>query len=174
MPELFEFFFLWKSKVYLHTSTIKVRVYVRLTLFLKNPNGIHVHDGPGMDSDQVNHNRSVIHLSSFQAFVVVFTCTWTTKYHMHLQEFGLSYKGRDIKATKVNINNSETLELPPCTVLRHTNWTGCLISWTCIKKTSNVGQNSNFNQTDLITVIYPGLVFSWAQFSLQSISMSCS
>ena len=76
---LFEFFLLWKSKLYLYTSRIIIPVYVRLTLFLKYPNGIHVHDGPGIDSDQVNHNRSVIHLSSFQAFVVVFTYTWTTK-----------------------------------------------------------------------------------------------
>ena len=54
VPELFEFFFLWKSKIYLYTSRINVPVYVRLILFLKHHPGIHVHDGPGMDSDQVN------------------------------------------------------------------------------------------------------------------------
>ena len=121
VPELFEFFLLWKSEVYLYTSRITVSVDNRLTLFLKHPPGIHVHDGPGMDSDQVNPNSSVIHLSSFQGFIVVFTNTWNTKYEMYLPEFGLSYKGRDIKASKVHIYNSQTLELPPCTVLRHNN-----------------------------------------------------
>ena len=44
---------------------IKVPVYQRLTLYLSKTLGIHVHGGPGMVSDQVNHNSSVIHLSSF-------------------------------------------------------------------------------------------------------------
>ena len=74
-----------------------------------------------MESDQVNCNRNVIHLSSFQAFVVAFTNTWTTKYEMYPTDFGLSFEGRDINASILHINNSQILELPPCTFLRHTN-----------------------------------------------------
>ena len=96
VPQLFEFFLLWKSKIYLYTSTIRVSVYVRLTVFLRHPHGIHIHDGPGMESDQVNCNRNVIHFSSFQAFVVAFTNTWTAKYQMYPADFGLNHKGREI------------------------------------------------------------------------------
>ena len=92
-----------KSKFYLYTSTIKVSVYVRLTVFLKHPEGLHVHDGPRMESDQVNCNRNVIHLSLHQAFVVAFANTWTTRYRMYPLDLVLSYKGRDIKAIKLYI-----------------------------------------------------------------------
>ena len=90
-----------------------------MILFLKYPQGIHVHDGPGMDSDQVNHNSSVIHLSSFQAFVVIFTNTWPNQ-DDHLSEFGLGYLGRMVKATEIYIHNSVFLSLPPCEDLRQT------------------------------------------------------
>ena len=119
---------------------IIVPVYVRLTLFLKYLTGIYVHDGPGMNSDQVNPNSSVIHLSSFQAFVVVFTDTWMTKYDMYLLEFGLTYKGRDIKVSKIHVYNAQILKLPPCTIIKHTN--------TELSKRSNIGVK-HLNQRNL-------------------------
>ena len=90
MPELFKLLFLWKSKIYLYTSRITLPVYVRLTLFLKHRLGILAHDRPEMDCQQVNHNSSVIHLSSFQAFVVIFTTVWNSKYEIYPQEFDKS------------------------------------------------------------------------------------
>ena len=121
VPGVFELFLIWESKIYLYTSGILVPVYLRVTVLLKYPNGIHVHDGPGMNSDQINNNKSVIHLSSFQAFVVVFTNIMSNKYEMNQSEFGLTYIGRYTAATKVHIDNSQTLNLPPCTVLRSIN-----------------------------------------------------
>ena len=59
-PGQFREYFMWKSKIYLSTSKIVVPVHLRLILFLKHPQGIHVHDGPGMDSDQVNHNSVMV------------------------------------------------------------------------------------------------------------------
>ena len=67
---------LWKTKVYVSTSKINVLVYHRLALELEKPHGIHVYDGPGMLSVQVNHNSSIIYFSSFQAFIVVYTKSW--------------------------------------------------------------------------------------------------
>ena len=40
---------------------------------------------------------------------------------MYQSIFGLMYIGRYIGATKVHINNSQTLNLPLCTVLRSIN-----------------------------------------------------
>ena len=119
VPDIFQLFLLWKSKIYLFTSRIIIPLYVRLTLYLKHSFGIHVHDGPGMNSEQVNHKSFVIHLSSFQAFVVVFTDTWNSRYEMYPWELGLNYKSRKIQAIKVHINNSKSLDLPPCTDFRH-------------------------------------------------------
>ena len=78
----------------------RVVVYLRVTVSLRYLAGIHVHDGPGIDSGQVNYNRSVIHLSSFQAFVVIFTdISWCNKYEMYQSAFGLVYTGRHMEAT---------------------------------------------------------------------------
>ena len=88
-------------------------------MFLKHPQGIHVHNGPRIDSDQVNHNSSVIHLSSFQAFVVIFIDAWPNQ-DDHLSEFGLSYLSRIVKATEIHIHNSVFLSLPPCEDLKQT------------------------------------------------------
>ena len=120
VPGVFELFFTWKLEIYLYTSRIMVPVYLRLTVFVKDPGGIHVHNGPGMDSDQVNHNCSVCHFSSFHTFIVVFTTTWSNKYEMYPSEFGLNYTGRYVRATKATYN-SQTLKLPTCTVLREIN-----------------------------------------------------
>ena len=109
MPEVFELFLIWESRIYLYTLRILLSVHLRVTVFLRYLHGIHVYDGPGMDSDQIN-NSSVMYLSSFQAFVVVFTNIMSDKYEMYQFEFGLIYAGRYIGATEVHIDNSETLK----------------------------------------------------------------
>ena len=168
----FQLFLLWKSKIYLFTSRIMVPLHVRLILYLKHPHGIHVHDGPGMNSEQVYHKRSVIHLSSFQAFVVVFTDTWNSRYDIYSWELELSYKSREIKAIKVHINNSQTLDLPPCTNFRHnymelhkmSNTGGHLFKGNlhCIYNiTSNIGYvNMSISQLTYIGIYYDYLHFA--------------
>ena len=77
---------------------------------------MHVHDGPGMNSDQVNHNSSVIQLSSFQAFIVLFTKKpWNYEQDVPNTEFGLSYFGRKVKAIEIHVPKSQIVRLPPCT-----------------------------------------------------------
>ena len=73
IPEVFELFLIWESRIYLYMLRILLSVHLRVTVFLRYPHGIHVCDGAGMDSDQINNNKSVMYLSSFQAFVAVFT-----------------------------------------------------------------------------------------------------
>ena len=95
---------------------ISCRVHLRLTVSLTHSQGIHIHYRPGMLSDQVNHNNSGIHLSSFQAFVVLFIQKLWNYYHdTHYAEFGLTYFAGKVKALEIYIPMPQILSLPPCT-----------------------------------------------------------
>ena len=105
------------EKMYISTSKVVVKVHLRVKVSLMHPQGIHVHDGPGMLSDQVNHNNSVIHLSSFQAFVVLFIQNpWNYDQDTHLTEFDVTYFGRKVKALEIHVPMPQILNLPPCTI----------------------------------------------------------
>ena len=115
-PGILHPYLIWKRKVYISTSKIVVKVHLRVTVSLMHPQGLHVYDGPGMFSDQVNHNNSVIQLSSFQAFVVLFIQKpWHYNLDTHT-EFGVRYFGRKVKALEIHIPVSQILSLPPCTI----------------------------------------------------------
>ena len=95
----------------------------RIIVKLKQQRGMHIYDGPGMHSDQINHNSSVIHLSSFQAFIVIYSsvCSLTSYENRYvcseraaLIEYGIVYSGKYIDPIRVHIIHSNILDLPKC------------------------------------------------------------
>ena len=45
---IFHPYLIWKRKIYVSTSKVVVEVYLRVIVFLKHSQGIHVYDAPGM------------------------------------------------------------------------------------------------------------------------------
>ena len=116
-PGILHPYLIWKRKMYISTSKVVVKVYLRVTVSLMHNQGIHVYDGPGMLSDKVNHDNSVMHLSSFQAFIVLFIQKpWNYVQGTHHTEFGVTYFGRKAKALEIYIPKFQILSLPPCTI----------------------------------------------------------
>ncbi len=115
LPTHFRYAFYWKSTTVVSMCVVMVPVYLRLTVLLSQSRGFQVHDGPGLESDQVNHNSSVIHLSSFLAFVLLLTRTWpdqsNTSLYLHI--FGLKYFGRQV-SDNYHLSGSNVVELPSC------------------------------------------------------------
>lgn len=63
---------LWKQKVHLYESKIIVPFTRIIRITLSQPEGIHVHDGPGIHSDQVNNGSTAIDLTSFLAYILYY------------------------------------------------------------------------------------------------------
>ncbi len=104
---------LWKSKIYLSVAWICVEKAQRLMISLNHPHGIHVHDGPGIHSDQMNNNTSVLYLSSWAAFIVVYT-EGQSQHDIQIQHCGINYQAIDVDMINVHVNNDKALALPSC------------------------------------------------------------
>ncbi len=97
-------------------TRINVHPYQRLTVSLTNPQGVMVFDGPGMLSDQLNHNSSVISLSSFQSFIVLYKSPRHGRYTTeNIKNQGLSYYGSNTSVTRIYVTSLNTVEVPQCT-----------------------------------------------------------
>ncbi len=107
LQQSFGAMFIWKSKIPFLAKTILVPKYLRLTLYLVHPQGFYVHDGPGMMSDQLNHNSPVIHLTSFRAFVVFFK-------HVDKKSHNLTFHGKSITHTRIHVTSSDIVPVPQC------------------------------------------------------------
>ena len=109
-----------------------VKVNQRLTLQLQPPGGTHVHDGPGIHSDQINHQSRLfkyrsdvvqkwldLHLSSFHAYIVFYTKNYPDTlldYLNHLNyQCHLLYHARHVNQIQLVVSNSTIFPLPPCT-----------------------------------------------------------
>ena len=102
---------LWKSTVYVLSLRITVQVYLRLLVFLHNsPNGIHIHDGPGFLSYNVNFGTSLIVLSTFQTFIAIYATYLGTR----LRTFGINYVSYPIKKTEILVSANHSRNIPPC------------------------------------------------------------
>ena len=103
-------YLIWKYKFYVTVVRLKSSVFKRITVKLKHPCGIHVHDGPGKLSEQLNHNNLVIHFSLFQAYILMYTQGW-------LFNFGIDridWSTKNIKPIQLYVNHSKQIELSSC------------------------------------------------------------
>ena len=98
-------YFVWKDKLYLTSFVVAGRVDKKLKIHLWNPCGIHVHDGPGRLSDQVNQGFSYIYLSSFQAYILVYT-NFMLKLNRRLDSSGIYWYSRNVKGLKLYANKN--------------------------------------------------------------------
>ena len=103
-------YLIWKSKLYVTVVRLKTSVFKRITVKLKQPCGIHVHDGPGKLSEQLNNKNLVIDLSSFQAYILMYT-------QGSLSNFGIDsidWSTKNIKPIQLYGNHSKQIELSSC------------------------------------------------------------
>ncbi len=118
-PRVFSYQLRWKMATIVSTSFVRVPADLRLTVKLSHPRGFQVFDGPGLQSDQVNHNSSVIHLSSFLALVILYSRNWPDNHpvlsvrKIFWHKFGLTYVGREV-SVKLHVPQSSSIELPSC------------------------------------------------------------
>ena len=112
-------YLMWNSKIHLITTRIKVPVYLRLIVILADPRGIHVHDGPGLLSKNMNRGNSFIHLSSFQAFIIIYKIRWEST--EKLIDYGIKYYTRKVQHHNISVSTSQVSILPPCTSQMHSN-----------------------------------------------------
>ena len=113
-------YLLWNSKIYLITTRIKVPVYLRLLIeILADSRGIHVHDGPGILSKNMNRGNSFIYLSTFQAFVMIYRIKGeSTEKHV---DAGVKYYARKVQHFNISVSTSQVSILSPCTSQMHGN-----------------------------------------------------
>lgn len=109
----FVLFFVWKEALEVGMFTIKVPLYLRLAVTLKHQRDtvVHIHDGPGIFSDQIKQNHSLVHLSTFQAFVVIYALTWPENPNT---SFGISFVGKKSELIELVVSHAQTVVLPPC------------------------------------------------------------
>ena len=113
-------YLIWDSHVHLITARIKVPVYLRLLIvMLANPREIQVHDGPGILSKNMNRGNSLIYLSTFQTFILIYRIKWESK--EKLVDFGIKYYARKVKHHNISVSTSNISILPPCTSKMYSN-----------------------------------------------------
>ena len=103
-------YLIWKSKLYLTVVRLKTSVFKRITVKLKHPCGIHVHDGPGKLSEQLNHNNLVIDFSSFLAYILMYTQGWLSNFGID----SIDWSTKNIKPIQLYVNHSRQIELSSC------------------------------------------------------------
>ena len=99
---------LWKSTVYVLTVRISVPVYYRLAVNLSHPYGIHIHDGPGFLSRNLNQGSSMILLSTFQTFIVIYTLIVRNK------TYGINYGSVVVRGIDILVYSHQMKTVPPC------------------------------------------------------------
>ncbi len=97
---------------------IRVRAFFRLTVRLGWLPGFYVHDGPGFLSEAVK-NKSIVHLSSFQAFISVYT-----KFirFSRIQHYKIDYDSRYPGESEIflDVTLTKSRVLPLCTPVHKT------------------------------------------------------
>ena len=113
----FYFYLTWKSKIFVSVARICAHFYDRLILYFQHPHSMHVYNGPGVHSDLINlYNKPIIHLSSFQAYVVLYANSLPNNlFHVELSKYSVFYASNKMNQIKIHISNSTFLQLPPCT-----------------------------------------------------------
>ncbi len=118
--------FVWKLKIAVSTSRILVPVRSRLVISVDQDyvtsGGIELFDGPGKRSDKITRILPEMQLSSYQAFVVVFSNNLMSKGALNSWEkYRLDYKPYPIKPRKVVVPVGRSMSLPQCTPRFHEN-----------------------------------------------------
>ena len=75
---------------------------------MKKPHGIHVHDGPGFKSQNINKEKRLIFPSTFQVFIILYSEAF------HYDNNIIRYYPRPIEIISISISSSEILDIPPC------------------------------------------------------------
>ena len=112
-------YLIWNSTIHLITTRIKVPIYLRLIVILADTRAIHVHDGPGLLSKNMNRGNSFIYLSSFQAFVIIYKIKWEST--EILSDYGIKYYARKVQHHNISLATSQVSILPQCTSQMHSN-----------------------------------------------------
>ncbi len=91
---------------------IRTQITKRIAVKLAHPEGIHVHDGPGFHSEQVKQSSSFVNLTSFFAFIVIYSKSEKVTNLNSYKEKRIHHRSFDF--TIKFIQKSKTMVLPPC------------------------------------------------------------
>ena len=75
---------------------------------LSHPYGIHIHDGPGSLSRNLNQGSSMILLSTFQTFIAIYTLIVRNK------TYGINYGSVAVRGIDILVNSHQVKTVPPC------------------------------------------------------------
>ena len=130
IPNIFEHYFIWKEKLHLSACHVIVPVCYRLTIHLEFQKGFAVYDGPGILSEQISIDHSNIELSSFQAYILLFTTKWPAEKNT-IKDYGVKYSSERLKGMEVNVPETGVIPIPDCICTNSSVYTNLLDMKNC-------------------------------------------